>query len=264
MPVFVADETILVPGLLRRGTPAHRLLIVCAYGRLRRFAQFGGSQQPLSAQLVPGGEPLAGLAADDGSRAALLSDRLPPGTPHDCLLVTSTWIMRDVGRALRSERVGALFGSTDEDVALYQAAALSLAVTAIALRDDAPQYTGHTKLDGLLETAFESGAAFVLSENPAIVRYHDDEDEYSRGSDDVRVMRLSRFVTLHLYEPGGFDLDAVDRDERDANLLEIAFARLRPLGAPQPRAPRPVPATRQPSSRPSWWTRLRANLRQIF
>lgn len=218
MPSFVADSTVLVPGFLDVGTVERRLLILCLYGQMRYYAEFGADEISGSPEAKGGGVvhgPIDELRENAAHNAALLAERLPGSAPSDVLLVLSTPILDEFQETLRHLGIGLDLGKTAEHTSRLRFAAARLAASApqISLAN-LPYRTGIRDCDLLIEAAAQARAEFVVSDSPRINPLHGVDVPYTGG--DVRICSLEQFL--------GYTELATQLDDVDGSLLSFGLA----------------------------------------
>lgn len=221
MATFVTDSTILAPGLLKSRTSERRLLVLCAYGRLRYYEAFGSDEVTNTPEVRSGatvyGRSVSDLQREAAERAAALADRLPPGAPDDCLLALSAPILDSLEESLVRGGAGAVLGLSTELATRLRitAGALVAIAPAISVSQPLPQRTGRHDVDLLLETAAQARAEFVVSDSPSVVPIHG-HDVPLEAERSTRVCSLPSFL---MYTGLDAHLEGVDGD-----LLHLAVA----------------------------------------
>ena len=223
MPSFVADSTVLVPGLLDSHSLDRRLLVIAAYGRLRHYARVGGDEMQAMLRELPdgaqvGGRPIGELQSEAALRAELMAERLPYGTPEDVLLVLSTPILDDLEQTLRLNGIGRGLGMSAELANLERRVAVSISAPALPISTlDLPRRFSLRSVDVAVETALQGQASYIVSRS-------DEAQELARALAFGEEVEAPPILGPHEFIAEALDED--DLDEVDGSLLAFAGALL--------------------------------------
>jgi hypothetical protein len=219
MPLFVADASILGPGLIDPSSSARQLLILCAYSRLRYFGYEGRSEIEDNPEFQAGGH-LAGkdfneLQEDARNRASALESRLPLGDCGEFFLGVSTPILDRLEDALRRDGPGRQLGLAPVLAEQLRVAAAAVATRAVTAQNVTPRgaWTTFRYVNEFLETAAILRAEFVVSNDPMVAALSGNTYPVPGTTQQINVRTLALFLSEW----------SCPHNEVDPSLLDLAI-----------------------------------------